>query len=568
MVQRSRACEDCHTLKIKCDPSISNPDACERCARFKLECIPATRRWQRDRIKELEGQVRELTDALQESRSSTTGTSLTRATSADSAGEEGESREFMRATRTRYSTDDLRDFLDGVVTREQQAQGLKAFKDRVLPLWPVIFLGTGDGTTMRSSSAILLITILGFGISSQRADITSEVQNKLRKRAMVTFGAAAIGVDKPSLELVQSLLTAAFWHRPAHDASLGNCNQLVRTATEIAIELGIGGPNMLSSAAAWFTRLKEPFSTDIKATWLACYIASTLSDIDARRPLSNFWTQWHQDCLYALRDDKRYASTVFLHLVEMARMHENIASKHDLCDISIFHDIASDDEQTYDLPNRLKAMVQTCRNTIPLTLGHLSEGWQFYFWYHIADVHINEPVLHTSTNKGLFAVPFIAERIGVDDFACPKVITSRRVYFLKSLIKSCHAAIEVVSRMTSETMLGLPSLCFAPAVSYALWILIKVHVAVSAPGNTYRRVLSHSDVQLRDAMQKLKAVNARLQEADPGMTSWNTRIIGSVEWLEAWLDNYEEILRQYQANLKESSMAGPTVDMMDANENT
>ncbi|KAI8664709.1 Zn(2)-C6 fungal-type domain-containing protein [Fusarium sp. Ph1] len=71
MGKRLRACEACHNLEAKCEPSINDPSVCERCTRSSLICVPAARRWQRDRIAELEEQVKNLQEILETAESST-----------------------------------------------------------------------------------------------------------------------------------------------------------------------------------------------------------------------------------------------------------------------------------------------------------------------------------------------------------------------------------------------------------------------------------------------------------------------------------------------------------------
>ncbi|KAG5787083.1 hypothetical protein H9Q69_013845 [Fusarium xylarioides] len=105
--------------------------------------------------------------------------------------------------------------------------------------------------------------------------------------------------------------------------------------------------------------------------------------------------------------------------------------------------------------------------------------------------------------------------------------------------------------MDTSTILSLPSLYFGPAVSYTLSILIKVFVAVSAPGNTYSQILTRETLHVREAMQKLISVKEELLKLDPHMGNWNTRIIGSVEWLGVWLDDYESIIERYEENLQQ-----------------
>lgn len=269
-------------------------------------------------------------------------------------------------------------------------------------------------------------------------------------------------------------------------------------------------------------------------------MASKMAAIGLRRVHALEWGLPHQDALHALEED--HSDSLFLEIPYTVRLHAEVANALELCHPHSFHGIDSDIVRVTqaDVRGRLDQ----------LGSRPLAQHTQPRFLRTLVIIYVNEPVLHTETNKMLFGAPYLAERIGVDEFACPPEVTSAAEVALRSLVEACHVVIELVLNMEPGLILAQPSLWFGPAVSYSLSILVKAFVAVTAPGNTYGKVLSRDAIRIREAVTNLMAVNSSLLKLDPYMCNWNMRIIGSVEWLRTWLDDYEAFIERYEANLE------------------
>ncbi|KAF5020954.1 hypothetical protein F66182_7000 [Fusarium sp. NRRL 66182] len=541
MTKRSRACEACQALKVKCEPSPQDENVCERCARTSLSCVPAARRWQRDRIAELEEQVKTLQEKLNGMASSPQGSTTygdsTRATSVFSTEGAGTCADAA-------SSSEL-GFLDARLDHEAQARCLQIASKTVGQFWPVVpAVDAGSATSrlesVRTETPTKLMAIFGFAMSPADAAMDAQCQNRVRTRVVEILGQAAVGLRSPSFDLIQAALVASLWSRPCLDANHGNPIQLVALAHNLSVEFGLGGPAMQSSAPAWFSRIQGPPTLEMQQTWLLSWAASTMAALGLRRGHDFDWGSSHSEALQAL--EMSGASPLFLELLYTIRLHAKVASVLELCHVHSFHDINSD-------------LVTTTRDEIcdglnALTSRPLALDPQLRFWRMLVAIHVNEPVLHTATNKILFGAPYVADKIGASDIACPPEVTKTAAVALWSLVEACHLAIDVVVGMEPRLILGLPSLCFGPAVSYALSILVKVYVAISAPSNTYGQVLSCETLRVREAVQKLVAVKESLTRLDPHLGNWNTRIIGSVEWLGTWLDDYEAIIARYRTSLE------------------
>lgn len=536
MKKRSRACEACQALKVKCEPS-PDDSICERCARFTITCVPAARKWQRDRIAELEEQVKNLQEKLDgaSSQGLSTCAASTRATSVFSA--EGS------WSGTALPSD--LNFLDAHLDYESQLRCLEACSRTVGQFWALVPLVDSSSArswldSIRAETPVKLMAMIACAMAPTDAEIDPQTQEDIRVKTLEILGKVAVGLKPPSLDLVQAALIVGLWIRPSLEMSHGNPLQLVSLAHTLSVELGLGGAMMPSSAPAWFFRIQGPSTLEMQRIWLVSWMTSTMAAIPLRREHSFDWQLSHYDALHALETNN--SDPMFLEMLHTVRLHAQVADALDLCNSHSFHDINSDfaavtRSQIYNDLNELSSRP-------------LAHDVQLRFWRMQIAILVNEPVLHTATNKILFGSPYLAMRIGVNDFACPLQVTETAAIALRSLVEACHLAIDIVLEMEPSAILGQPSLCFGPAVSYTLSILVKVFVAVSAPGNTYSQILTRDALRIRGAMEKLVSVKETLLKLDPHMGNWNTRIIGSVEWLGVWLDDYEGIIQRYETNLE------------------
>lgn len=532
MKKRSRACEACQALKVKCEFPSPDSSTCERCTRFTITCVPAARKLQRDRIAELEDQVKSLQERLDGQAVSSYAAS-TRATSVFST--EGN-------WSTTNTPSDL-GFLDAHLDYDSQLKSLKACSTIAAQFWYLIPPVDSNSApsrldSMRTETPIKLMAMLA--VAPSKAEIDPQTQEELRTKTLEIIGKAAVGLKSPSVDLIQTALVMGLWIRPSLNMNHGNPIQLVFIAHDLGVELGLGGSELQTSAPAWFFRIQGPPTLEMQKTWLACWMTSTMAALGLRRAHVFDWGRSHYEALRALEADS--SEPLFLEMLHTARLHARIATGLELCNVHAFHDVDSDIVAA--------TRVQTYNDLNALNSRPLAHNVQLRFWRMLAAIYVNEPVLHTATNKILFGSPYLAERIGVHDFARPAQVTPTTAAALISLVEACHLTIDTVLEMDPSLMLSLPSLCFGPAVSYTLSILVKVFVAVSAPGNTYSQILTRQTLHVREAMRKLISIKERLLQLDPHMGSWITRIIGSVEWLGVWLDDYEGIIEQYESNLE------------------
>ncbi|KAG5787081.1 hypothetical protein H9Q69_013843 [Fusarium xylarioides] len=339
MKKRSRACEACQALKVKCEPSPEESSICERCSRYSLTCVPAARKWQRDRIAELEEQVRNLQDKLDGATNSTLGLSTyaasTRATSVFSDG---------AWLQTSAGPSEL-GFLDSRLDYDTQLRCLEVSSTRAGQFWYLI--PPVDTTSARSwldslrtGAPVKLISMLAFTISPSSAEIDPQTQEDLRIKTFEILGQAAVGLKRPSLDLIQAALITGLWIRPSRDCNHRNPNQLVSLAHDLSVEHGLGGAEMQTSAPAWFFRIQGPLTLEMQKIWLAGWMTSTMKAVGLRRAHDFYWGTAHYEALGALEADG--SDPLFLEMLYTIRLHAKVASSLELCSTRTFLDVNSD----------------------------------------------------------------------------------------------------------------------------------------------------------------------------------------------------------------------------------
>ncbi|OAG12407.1 uncharacterized protein CC84DRAFT_1192601 [Paraphaeosphaeria sporulosa] len=500
MKKRSRACEECHRLKIKCDLSTSPAGtACERCSRNNLECVPSTPRLQRDRISELEAQVEELKRTLREQSNSST-------PSQSPASQLEDHNAYILS------------FLDVRIPLGRQQDLLHLFPQQAGAVWPVIRVIT-DLNYIRERSPILLLSILVYTVTHNVQGTQLEVHDELVRHTVHILGEEVIGRGQRSLELVQALLVAAFWNKSTRKGEQGSCYQLIQLATDMAIDIA-------------------------RRTWLACFVALASSASSLRRPITVPWNAHHEECVSALESIGEPSDIFLCQLVRIQQLIQDIHDQLFLSQIAAFVD--SSEFATYAAMSTLKNRVDAWAAQIP---PGLASSQTLKVWYHVAMIFVFEPVLHTPTNKAAFVAPFIPGRIPINDFPKPTNITIPLKLALEGLVSNCHGVIDTVTEMDPSVLVNISTFSFTPLVLYSLYVLVTVMVSANDPANTYGQYVARESFRIEACGLKLRHLSASMKALDPTFSCYTTRMMDATNWLEQWYNDYTAILRRYEANL-------------------
>jgi hypothetical protein len=528
--RRNRACEECHRLKIKCDLSTNPGVACERCSRNSVECVPAAPRLQRDRISELEAQVEQLQIALQDSSSG--GSSSNGTTPSWSPGSVAESQPY-----------DILAFLDARIPISKQQELIRIYSHQAGTAWPVIRLPK-ELDHIRQKSPILLLSVLAFSVTHEAQGTSLDVHDELVRETMHVLGDEVIGRGKRSLEVVQALLVSAFWNKSTRKGQQGSAFQTIQLAADMAIDIAIGGYSLQPSPAAFFNRHEDPTSLEARRTWLTSFVSLSASSVQMRRSNAVPWYKYHEECLLTLENYGEPSDILLCQIVRINHIIDEISAHLCLCQVTTFVD--GNDYDNHIAIEIMKSKVNAWAAQIPPSLA---SSKTLQVWHHVAMIYIYEIVLHTPTNKGSFAAPFIPGRIPIKDFPRPSNLIPQLESALQAIVQHCHAVIHTASEMDPALLLSLPSFCFTPTVLYALYVLVTTLVAATDPANTYGQVLPRNCFRIEYCGLILREMTIRMLTLDPTMSSYTTRFFDATSWLETWYNDYIAILERYEMNL-------------------
>ncbi|KAK3714228.1 hypothetical protein LTR37_008030 [Vermiconidia calcicola] len=405
---------------------------------------------------------------------------------------------------------------------------------------PVVPIANHSLTQMRTQMTVLLLAVLAFPTAGV---IQDDVQYELVDKAMDVFAASLIAKGHRSLELVQALLVASFWFLARPRSKYTSFDQLIRLTISAALDIGLGGPdNPPGVQAAGLVPVDDPSSLDGRRAWLVCFLATSGVALVMRRAEGNIWTKYHDECLYVLGSSPLAFPTdrLLCQVVQAEKLCNRIGTRLGLFDPSGFWDVCHDGS---------KQQVSVFRQELDLWTEQIPvdvQGSTLDIWRCTSLILLNEPILHTSTNKLSFSAPYLADKMLPADFAAP-IVTVDHVAALYVLKDACHTTLDLFLAMDTGVVLGQSSLLFIPRMRYALTVLLKLYIALTAPGNSYGNVLGRNELKLEDYFSRMHPFAAALRSADPD--SFNTRIIASYTWLEEWFVDYKSIVARYEEDI-------------------
>lgn len=550
MKKRTRACGACHNLKTKCEmPSDAEAghDACTRCHRFGLECSPAPPKLQRDRITELEAQVESLTRALRERSGSI---------SADSTPISGSSKtgfgagagipsSSSPAAVSDSTAGSILSFLDGRTSLDDQRRALNSYSCGFKAVWCPANLSSQDLTHVRNHSPLLLLAIMAFPMAAEVCGDSSTIADELVNGAVDSFAQRVFVEGAQNTETVRALLTAAFWHRIPRGQVAAHCHQLSRLAIDMAVDIGLGGAEFPGSPAVYFRRMDGHEDPDSGRTWLACYASACMYSLNVRAPLTIRWAKQHERSLMSVESSKRFEDRLFCHIIRIISLCEEAAVELELCNLTLFHDVNEAPCQ-----EKMARMMERFREWSAQVPSDLVLHPMVRFWSFVFGVYLHEVVLHTPTNKTSFAAPHVPANLSVTNFAAPGVVTDAAAAAMCHLIEACQGAILACEDMGPAEVLAAPSSIFAPAVMYALKVLVQVFITVNGPASTFgaSSMIPKDKICMREYISKVMVIAKAVESATHADTYWTGRILGASAWLNTWSDDYEAILRRYDAN--------------------
>ena len=177
-------------------------------------------------------------------------------------------------------------------------------------------------------------------------------------------------------------------------------------------------------------------------------------------------------------------------------------------------------------------------------------------------LYLHEPVLHTSTNKQSFSAPFIAEKLSVTDFPKP-FVTQEHLASIAALKTASHAVIDLYTALDLQTAMALPAVQFAARVLYALYILVKIHIASTANGNTFGAFIDTDTLQIDNCIDKMNVSARAIGEIDKSCGQY--RILQAVTRMREWLTTFRSWSFQREPDVSNNDVSPPDAQPMVTN---
>lgn len=540
--KRPRACDNCHSIKIKCElGTTGGPGPCSRCKRLGRECIITPPKRQKDRVAELEAQVKALTSLLEAQKLKAANDAA--GTSPGHAGTNGYADHVHgdpNPQKKRKFSNDIREDVvlehdpkdpesievDAFVSRDTQQRLLEKYLNELLPKFPLCpITGDCEYEAMRKSRPLLLQAIV---YAASPGLVSTDTQEALGKIIMSLFATKAIADGVQSMELVTAMQIVVMYYRAPRNHTHISAFQMVEIMTSMGEKLAHNGPFSLSSSCNKI--MDEDLSaTDARRAWNVCQLFSEAMAIYIRRPCPYHWDNDLANGLYLL--EYAYALPTDRLLCQYVRAEAlcgKIASRSDYY-TSAVHDVS--DPETQLRMQSLQDQITDWKAQIPP--GIWCKG--LAFWDHVMTMYLHEPVLHTSTNKQSFSAPFLAEKLSVTDFPKP-VVTQEHLTSIAALKTASHTIIDLYTALDLQTAMALPAVQFAARVLYALYILVKIHIASTANGNTFGAFIDTDTLQIDCCIDKI-AVSAReIGKVDNSCGQY--RILQAVTRMREWLTTF------------------------------
>jgi len=560
---RGRACQNCQSIKIKCELGAAGggPPPCERCVRLGKTCTLAPPKRQKDRVAELEAKVETLTrllnaqglqdPAVEATRLPTSSTAVDESSEAEVALVSQKKRKLETSDYERSlqsSTDDsspeglhadvndgnATSRLDRLVSIELQQRVLDEYIASYQSVVPVVPLSSGTevGSLRETMPHVLhaIVYIASCGILSW------DLQDKINLSLIEDLTSKTLAQCKKSLDLLLALQLVCLWYRSPRNSTQIPLFQLVHISSDMAIDLGFGGfqnPPSLSIAG-----MQEGLLGGVEScrVWLISFIISDTVAVLRRKANEQKWSLHHDYCLGVVEASGRATEdNNLLCLAQHARATRILASICDEMDlqtalVSPVIGTPTCQQIMFVLQNQINAW----RLQVPVGLWSPSLTFSGFYM----EIVLNEPVLYTPTNKNAFAAPFLIERVSVTDFPAP-ILTQHHTDCVRALASACHDLLDIATSFTGVEMISLPSLVYAPRIAHAAVMLLKLHVAVTVPGNTYGQALSAEELMTEEYYDKCLELVARGIEIDSEAVM--VRIVKYVSELKKWLLQYEAV---------------------------
>ncbi|CAK4034356.1 hypothetical protein DOTSEDRAFT_169698 [Lecanosticta acicola] len=416
---------------------------------------------------------------------------------------------------------------------------------KLAPHMPAVAFAPGtNAEQVWKDKPILYVCILS---SASAGYLHPDVTKQLSREAFRAIADCVVCNGAKSLELVQAMQVLALWYKPPEKAEQTNFYQIIHMAAAMAIDIGLGkrfnpakarrgfgGPHAEYAPGPQMILPQNSDTMEARRAWLASYYLCASASMVLRRPNLLRWTNYMKECIDVLEtsSDALPSDKLFCQYIRVQHICENIGLQFLMDDNTATVSI-TDPKVTYAL-NVLENDLKTWADGIP---PECKDHPALKFFEHVANLYLHEIALHFNHNIEDFRLPFTEESLkSVNNSS--ETLTQHQMAALEACRKSAHGILDTFLSMEVETVKALPMLIYFVRCTYALVILIKMHVAITTPGSEISKIMSVRDVRVDfyvDGLISMFGHVANEQEFRP-----HPKILRILSVLRNWFGKHKE----------------------------
>ncbi|KAF2151805.1 hypothetical protein K461DRAFT_257249 [Myriangium duriaei CBS 260.36] len=352
--------------------------------------------------------------------------------------------------------------------------------------------------------------------------LPAETTAELFAQMLDAISEIAIRQGQATLEFVQALLIVVLWIKAPEKPERSGFYLTVHMACTMAIDLGLGKRYKASRARKGFVLPAsnpdpQPLrmglqidsdSVEARRTWLACFYCAAAASMALRRPNLIRWTGYMQECIDFLEESPEAlpSDKLFCQYVRLQKICEDISIAFKMDDPTATTISISDPKVSYTLDVHEQRLKDWERHLAP----NFRSNKKLMFFYDVSMLYLHEIALHVNHNVDDFQLPFTEEGLKSNS-QHSEVLTQRQMASLEACLRAAHNVISTYCGFGTEAISTTPTLFYFVRCMYALVVLIKMHLAVTAPGSEVAKIIKPEDVRVVENMEMIWTLFQEMQ---------------------------------------------------------
>ena len=250
-----------------------------------------------------------------------------------------------------------------------------------------------------------------------------------------------------------------------------------------------------------------------------------------------------KECIEVLEShpDAYASDKLFCQHIKIQHICEDIGLQF-LMDDSTANISITDPKVSYAL-NVLETQLKAWKEQIPPECRKPS----LQFFEHVTALYLHEIALHFNHNIEDFRLPFTEESLkSVNNSS--DALTQNQMAALEACLRAAHGVLETMLSFDTPTVKALPMLLYFVRCTYAVVILIKMHVAVCTPNSELGKMMKPEDLKVEhymDSLIRLFSYVAKEEEFRP-----HPKILRILGVLRDWFLKHKETTAAQQRGEK------------------